>query len=81
MADLAGMSILVTGGGTGIGKACAAKLAGDGAAVTICGRTEASLLAAAEEISTVAGKGGSIQWLTGDVTSEADLGPAAQARF
>jgi 7-alpha-hydroxysteroid dehydrogenase len=73
MADLAGMSILVTGGGTGIGKACAAKLAGDGAAVTICGRTEASLQAAAEEISAVAARGGSVQWITGDVTVEADV--------
>ncbi|MCZ6830352.1 MAG: SDR family oxidoreductase [Gammaproteobacteria bacterium] len=73
MADLAGMGILVTGGGTGIGKACAAKLVSDGAAVTICGRTEASLQAATDEIAAVAGEGGSIQWLTGDVTSEADV--------
>jgi 7-alpha-hydroxysteroid dehydrogenase len=73
MADLTGIGILVTGGGTGIGKACAAKLAGDGAAVTICGRTEASLQAAAEEIAAAAGKGGSIQWITGDVTAEADV--------
>lgn len=73
MADLAGMSILVTGGGTGIGKACAAKLAGDGAAVTICGRTEANLQAAADEIAAIAGKGGSIQWITGDVTAETDV--------
>jgi 7-alpha-hydroxysteroid dehydrogenase len=73
MADLAGMGILVTGGGTGIGKACAAKMAADGAAVTICGRTEASLQAAAGEISAVAANGGSIQWITGDVTNEADV--------
>ena len=73
MADLAGMGVLVTGGGTGIGKACAAKLAADGAAVTICGRTEASLQAAVEQISAVAGKGGSIHWIAGDVTSEEDV--------
>ncbi len=34
---LEGMAVLVTGGGTGIGAACAARLAADGAAVTICG--------------------------------------------
>jgi 7-alpha-hydroxysteroid dehydrogenase len=73
MADLAGLGFLVTGGGTGIGKACAARLAADGAAVTICGRTEASLQAAAAEISAVADKGGSVQWITGDVTAEADV--------
>ena len=32
--NLAGYSVLVTGGGTGIGTGCAAELAADGAAVT-----------------------------------------------
>ena len=73
MADLTGMGILVTGGGTGIGRACAAKLASDGAAVTICGRTEASLEAAAEIVGAAADKGGSVQWLSADITSEADV--------
>jgi 7-alpha-hydroxysteroid dehydrogenase len=70
---LEGLAVLVTGGGTGIGKACAAKLAADGAAVTICGRTEANLEAAAEEIATVVDHGGSIQLVAGDVTNEADV--------
>ena len=69
---LGGMSILVTGGGTGIGKACAERLARDGARVTICGRTEARLSAAAQEINT-AGLPGSVQAITGDVTVEADV--------
>ena len=73
MADLAGQGFLVTGGGTGIGKACAARLAADGAAVTICGRTESSLQTAAAQISADADKGGSVQWVTGDVTTEADV--------
>ena len=66
------LGILVTGGGTGIGKACARKLVADGAAVTICGRTEASLQAATDEI-TASDIAGSIQWITGDVTSEDDV--------
>ena len=41
---LEGLSVIVTGGGTGIGRACAARLARDGAAVTICGRRENLLL-------------------------------------
>jgi 7-alpha-hydroxysteroid dehydrogenase len=73
MADLKGMGILVTGGGSGIGKACAAKLAADGAAVTICGRTPSKLEAAALEIGAVAAKGGSVRWVAGDVTAEADV--------
>jgi NAD(P)-dependent dehydrogenase (short-subunit alcohol dehydrogenase family) len=70
--SLGGKHILVTGGGTGIGKACARRLVQDGAAVTICGRTEASLAAAADEIEA-AGLSGAIQWLTGDVTAEDDV--------
>lgn len=70
---LEGMAILVTGGGTGIGAACAARLAADGAAVTICGRTESKLEAAAKEIEAGAGHGGRIQFTAGDVTSEADV--------
>ena len=71
--DLKGYSVLVTGGGTGIGTACAMELAADGAAVTICGRRAEVLEAAAEKITAAAGHGGSVQWVTGDVTEEADV--------
>ena len=70
---LEGMAVLVTGGGTGIGRACAARLAADGAAVTICGRTVEKLEEAAKQIETQAGHGGSVQWTTADVTNEDDV--------
>lgn len=70
---LEGMAVLVTGGGTGIGMACAARLAADGAAVTICGRTESKLDEAAKKIAAVAGHGGRVQALVGDVTNEDDV--------
>jgi NAD(P)-dependent dehydrogenase (short-subunit alcohol dehydrogenase family) len=69
---LDGMHILVTGGGTGIGKACARRLVQDGARVTICGRTEATLSAAAQAIDA-AGLPGSVRTSIGDVTVEADV--------
>ena len=73
---LEGMAVLVTGGGTGIGAACAARMAADGAAVTICGRTASKLEDAAKKIQAGAdatGKGGSIQVTAGDVTNEDDV--------
>jgi len=70
---LEGMAVLVTGGGTGIGMACAARLAADGAAVTICGRTASKLEDAAKRIEAAAGHGGRVQLLTGDVTNEDDV--------
>ncbi len=47
---LAGRVVLVTGGGTGLGKAAAAELRRCGAAVVICGRREEVLAAAAAEL-------------------------------
>src|SRR3954463_2122155 len=73
---LEGSAVLITGGGTGIGRACAARLAADGAAVTISGRTEASLAEAATVIAAAAaatGHGGSVRFVSGDVTDEGDV--------
>jgi NAD(P)-dependent dehydrogenase (short-subunit alcohol dehydrogenase family) len=67
---LEGYAVLVTGGGTGIGRACAARLAADGAAVTICGRTESRLIDAVEQIAKGAGHGGSVRHVVADVTDE-----------
>jgi len=76
---LQGKAVLVTGGGTGIGTGCALVAAREGAAVTICGRTEATLAAAAETIGAAAADGGSVQHLVADVTSEDDVARAVAA--
>ncbi|MBB32501.1 MAG: short-chain dehydrogenase [Acidimicrobiaceae bacterium] len=68
--ELEGYGILVTGGGTGIGKACAARLAQSGALVTICGRTEEKLEQAVDDITSVVSDGGRVQYTTCDVTNE-----------
>jgi NAD(P)-dependent dehydrogenase (short-subunit alcohol dehydrogenase family) len=70
---LEGYAFVVTGGGTGIGRACAERLAADGAAVTICGRTESRLAEAAEKVVKAAGHGGSVRYVVADVTSEDDV--------
>jgi NAD(P)-dependent dehydrogenase (short-subunit alcohol dehydrogenase family) len=51
-APLAGRAALVTGGGSGIGLQSARYLARDGAAVTICGRSQDRLDAAVESLRT-----------------------------
>ncbi len=71
--NLQGRSVLVTGGGTGIGTGCASELVADGAAVTICGRRAEVLERAAEKIAAAADFGGSVHVVTGDVTSEEDV--------
>jgi 7-alpha-hydroxysteroid dehydrogenase len=70
--EVAGLSVLVTGGGTGIGAGIAAGLAQRGALVTICGRTEATLRATAERINSGVDRE-AVRWQAADVTSEADV--------
>ncbi len=62
MRDVAGMSVLVTGGGTGIGAATAARFALLGAKVTISGRRANKVAATAESI------GINCRAVVGDVT-------------
>jgi NAD(P)-dependent dehydrogenase (short-subunit alcohol dehydrogenase family) len=65
---LDGRSYLVTGGGSGIGFACAERLVADGATVTICGRGADRLNIAAERLGVTA--------VTADVTVEEDVAAA-----
>jgi NAD(P)-dependent dehydrogenase (short-subunit alcohol dehydrogenase family) len=71
-----GCTALVTGGGSGIGLASAARLAADGAHVAICGRTQEKLAKAEAEIAPVVGHGGSIRSIVADVTIEEQVAAA-----
>jgi NAD(P)-dependent dehydrogenase (short-subunit alcohol dehydrogenase family) len=63
---LAGRHALVTGGGSGIGAACAAALTAAGATVTVLGRRPAPLQAVVE-------RGDAAGYEAADATDEADL--------
>ena len=65
--------MLITGGGSGIGLDAAKRLAADGAHITICGRTEAKLVAAAAAIREVAADGVSVSTVVADVSNEDDM--------
>lgn len=77
MAALANQNALVTGGGSGIGLACARAFAADGANVTIMGRTKEKLAAAAEELAAIEGAG-QVQIIPGSVSSEEDVAAAVE---
>ena len=65
--DLSGQVAVVTGGGRGIGRAIARGLAAHGAKLALCGRTPATLEAAAAQI------GGEVLTVTADVSAEPDV--------
>lgn len=79
MGSIGSYSVLITGGGSGIGEAAAAKLAADGANVTICGRTEDKLIGAVERISASAAEGVTVHHVIADVTDEAAVQAAVAA--
>ena len=64
---LASRSIVVTGGGSGLGLAMAKTFASYGAKVTIAGRRPERLEAASREIAAVAREGGAVETFPADV--------------
>jgi NAD(P)-dependent dehydrogenase (short-subunit alcohol dehydrogenase family) len=76
MVTIRGCTALVTGGGSGIGLASAARLAADGAHVAICGRTGEKLAKAEAAIAPGVGDGGSIRSIVADVTVEEQVAAA-----
>ena len=80
MEGLADKVVLVTGGSSGIGEACARRLAVEGCAVMVAGRDEARTRGVAEGLLP-AGRHG---WVTGDVRDVGDcraLVTATMERF
>jgi len=73
MKPLKDMSILITGGGSGIGAAAAARFAAGGAKVTICGRRADKVNAVAAEI------GPACQAVAGDICAAGDREAAVAA--
>jgi NAD(P)-dependent dehydrogenase (short-subunit alcohol dehydrogenase family) len=68
--ELAGKTFLITGGSSGLGKALAARLVGEGAAVALMARDQLRLAGAATELRE---GGGDVLALTGDVRRVEDL--------
>jgi NAD(P)-dependent dehydrogenase (short-subunit alcohol dehydrogenase family) len=70
---LAGKSIIVTGGGSGLGLAMAKAFASVGASVTIAGRMRERLEAAALQIDAAAREGGAADFFATDVRDPAQV--------
>jgi 3-oxoacyl-[acyl-carrier protein] reductase len=68
--------VVVSGGGTGIGRATAEAFAADGDQVIILGRREEVLRGAAEEINAAYGKG-LVDWFAADLTEPEQVRAAA----
>jgi NAD(P)-dependent dehydrogenase (short-subunit alcohol dehydrogenase family) len=71
-APLAGSTALITGGGSGIGLACARRLVADGAAVVLAARNAERLAASADDLRA-AFPGAGITTVTCDVTDESSV--------
>ena len=65
-----GRVVTITGGGSGLGRAMAERLAGLGAKVGIVGRTQKKL---EDTVAAIASAGGTAAWATADVRDPAAL--------
>lgn len=79
MGTLNGQAALVTGGGSGIGLACAAAVLRDGGSVTIAGRGEERLKSAVDELLAAAPDGTDVRYAVCDVTDEDQVAAAVAA--
>lgn len=77
--SLADRTYLVTGGGSGIGKAVAAAVVAAGGHAMLVGRNADRLAAAAAEIREGAGSVGGVRYEPADVTSEDEVGRVVAA--
>ena len=77
--SLADKTVLVTGGGSGIGKGAATAAVAAGANVMLVGRNADRLAAAAEEIKGHAEDGGSVLYEPADVTNEDEVSRVVEA--
>ena len=76
---LADKTVLVTGGGSGIGKGVATAAVAADANVMLVGRNADRLAAAADEIKSGAGDGGSVLYEPADVTNEDEVARVVDA--
>lgn len=76
---LAGQAALITGGGSGIGLACARHLVRDGASVTLAGRSQTRLDAAVADLRADAPAGTEVRGFRCDVVDEDQVAAAVAA--
>lgn len=72
-APLDGKGALITGGGGGFGAAIATRLAADGAAVTLMGRTESALQDVARSVAELLPDAPPVEWFVGDAGRDDDV--------